>query len=98
MSSSCQESGRARIRFLERIRNSGTGGGRSTGASIARTVKELHRFAELDSEKFDVRRRAANELRRLGECAESRLRAALKDQLPLEARKRIEELQEGIRT
>lgn len=54
-------------------------------------------IADLDSEQFDVRQKAADELRRLGERAEPGLRAALKDQPPLEARKRIEELLEGVR-
>ena len=54
-------------------------------------------IADLDSEQFDARQKAADELRRLGERAEPGLRAALKDQLPLETRKRIEELLEAVR-
>jgi RNA polymerase sigma factor (sigma-70 family) len=53
--------------------------------------------ADLDSEQFDARQKAAEELRRLGERAEPGLRAALQNQLPLEARKRIEELLENVR-
>jgi hypothetical protein len=53
--------------------------------------------ADLDSEQFDARQKAAEELRRLGERAEPGLRTALKEQPPLEARKRIEELLEGVR-
>jgi HEAT repeat protein len=54
-------------------------------------------IADLDSEEFAVREKAREQLRQLGERAEPGLREALKDKLPLEARKRIEELLEGVR-
>jgi RNA polymerase sigma factor (sigma-70 family) len=54
-------------------------------------------IAELDSDQFEARRKAAEELRRLGERAEPGLRKALDSKLPLESRKRVEELLEGLR-
>jgi WD40 repeat protein len=55
-------------------------------------------IAELDSEEFTVRQKARTELRRLDEKAEPGLQEALKGKPSLEARKRIEELLEGVRT
>jgi dipeptidyl aminopeptidase/acylaminoacyl peptidase len=60
--------------------------------------KEVARLiADLDSERFEVRQKAMEDLKRLGEHAEPGLREALNDKLSLEARKRVEELLEGIR-
>jgi WD40 repeat protein len=53
--------------------------------------------ADLDSESFEVRQKAMEALKRFGERAEPALAEALKDKLPLEARKRIEELLEAVR-
>jgi WD40 repeat protein len=54
-------------------------------------------IADLDSEDFAVREKAMEQLRQLGERAEPGLREALKNKPALEARKRIEELLEGVR-
>jgi hypothetical protein len=54
-------------------------------------------IADLDNDEFAVRQKAREELRRLDERAEPGLRAALRGKLTLEARKRIEELLEGVR-
>jgi hypothetical protein len=54
-------------------------------------------IAELDGDQFETRRKATEELRRLGERAEPGLRKALESNLSLEARKRVEELLEGMR-
>jgi RNA polymerase sigma factor (sigma-70 family) len=55
-------------------------------------------IAELDSDQFETRWKATEELRRLGEQAGPGLRKAQEGKLPLEARKRVEELLEGLRT
>src|SRR5262249_41093836 len=49
-------------------------------------------IADLGHEKFLVRDKATNDLRELGQAAEPALRAALTRNLPLEARRRIEQL------
>jgi WD40 repeat protein len=54
-------------------------------------------IANLDSEEFAERERAMKELRRLGERAAPALREARQGKLPLEARKRVEELLDGVR-
>jgi hypothetical protein len=51
---------------------------------------------ELDGDQFETRRKATEELRRLGERAEPGLRKALEGKLSLEARKRVEELLAGL--
>jgi hypothetical protein len=53
--------------------------------------------ADLDSDQFAVRENAMKELRQLGERAEAELRSALQGKLPLESRKRVKELLEGVR-
>ncbi len=59
--------------------------------------KQIARLlADLDSERFEVRQKVMEELKQLGERAEPGLREALQDKLPLEARKRVEELLEGV--
>jgi hypothetical protein len=60
-----------------------------------RQVRRL--IADLDSERFEVRQSALEELRRLGEQAEPALWEALSNKPSLEARKRIDELLEGVR-
>jgi RNA polymerase sigma factor (sigma-70 family) len=60
-------------------------------------MQVARRIAKLDNERFEIRQKAMEELKQLGERAEPVLREALKDKLPLEARKRIEELLEGVR-
>jgi WD40 repeat protein len=54
-------------------------------------------IADLDSERFETRQKATEELKQLGERAEPGLREALKDKLSLEARKRVEDLLESVR-
>ncbi|MHB1424005.1 MAG: WD40 repeat domain-containing protein [Gemmataceae bacterium] len=54
-------------------------------------------IADLDNDEFAVRDKAMEQLRQLGERAEPGLREALTNKPSLEARKRIEELLEGIR-
>jgi hypothetical protein len=49
-------------------------------------------IADLDSERFRIRARATQELEKLGKPAESALREALRDNLNLETRRRIEQL------
>jgi RNA polymerase sigma factor (sigma-70 family) len=56
-----------------------------------------HMIADLDSERFEVRQKAIERLKQLGEHAELGLLEALNDKLSLEARKRVEELLEGVR-
>jgi hypothetical protein len=53
-------------------------------------------MADLDSDAFEVRRRAAQELEKLGDLAEPALRAALKDKPAAGARRQIEELLEAL--
>jgi hypothetical protein len=60
-----------------------------------RRIRRL--IADLDNRRFEVRRRARAELEKLGDSAESILRSALKQPLPLEARKRVEQLLAGLR-
>lgn len=50
--------------------------------------------ADLDSDDFDVRKKAAEELAKVGELAESQLRKTLAGDLSVEARKTIERLLE----
>jgi RNA polymerase sigma factor (sigma-70 family) len=54
-------------------------------------------LADLESDEFRVREKAATALRERGERAEPALRAALKGELSLEARKRVEALLDGIK-
>jgi hypothetical protein len=54
-------------------------------------------MADLDSDEFAVRQKAMEDLRQLAERAEPTLREAFKGKLTLEARKRVEELLEGVR-
>jgi RNA polymerase sigma factor (sigma-70 family) len=49
-------------------------------------------IADLDSDQFAVRQQAAQDLEQLGELAEPALRRALEGRLPLESRRRIEQL------
>lgn len=51
---------------------------------------------DLDDEEFDVRQKAAQDLRQLGRHAESAMRAALETKPPLEVRVRLEELLEKL--
>jgi hypothetical protein len=50
----------------------------------------------LGSDEFDVRQRAAAELARIGDSAAGALRNALTTQLPIEARRRIEQILSGL--
>ncbi len=65
------------------------------------TVSEAGRverlIGELDSDDFGTRRRAADELAKLGALAEPALKKALAGGLSTEARKRVEELLEAAR-
>jgi hypothetical protein len=58
-------------------------------------LKQL--FADLDSDRFEVRRQAAAELEQFGEPAESALRSALEGKPTPEARRQLEELLEKLR-
>jgi WD40 repeat protein len=58
---------------------------------IARLIKDL------DSNSFDVRQKAFDNLDRLGAAAEKALRQALATELPLEVRRRVEQLLEKLR-
>jgi WD40 repeat protein len=58
---------------------------------IARLIKDL------DSNSFDVRQKAFDNLDRLGAAAEKALRQALATDLPLEVRRRVEQLLEKLR-
>ncbi len=49
-------------------------------------------LADLDSDRFDVRQKAAREVDQLAEAAEAALRQALTGNLPLESRQRIEQI------
>jgi WD domain, G-beta repeat len=53
-------------------------------------VRQL--IAELDNDRFQIRRQASRDLRSLGELVEPILRQAIRQKLSLEARHRIEEL------
>jgi hypothetical protein len=53
-------------------------------------------IADLDSDQFDVRRRAREELKRLGELAGPALRATLRNKPSLEVRRTIEPLLERV--
>jgi RNA polymerase sigma factor (sigma-70 family) len=67
-------------------------------ATVRADSKQIGRLiGDLDSERFEVRQKAMEELGQLGEHAEPALRAALAAKPPLEARKRIDELLERIR-
>jgi RNA polymerase sigma factor (sigma-70 family) len=63
---------------------------RPTAGVEARVVAPL--VAGLDSDDFEERHKATEELRRLGEGVEPALREALRGRLPLEARRRVERL------
>jgi RNA polymerase sigma factor (sigma-70 family) len=63
---------------------------RPTAGADARVVARL--LARLDSDQFEERQRAMEELRQLGAGAEPALREALRGRLPLEAHKRVERL------
>jgi WD40 repeat protein len=58
---------------------------------IARMIKDL------DSDSFEVRQKAFDDLERLGELAEEDLRKMLAAELSVEVRRRVEQLLEGIR-
>jgi hypothetical protein len=66
-------------------------------AKIAEEERLTRLIADLDSEEFTVRQRAARELERLGEQAETALRQALKKSPSLEARRRMEALLDQLR-
>jgi WD40 repeat protein len=67
-------------------------------APVRADAKQIARLiADLDNERFEMRQKAMEELGQLGEHAEPALRAALADKPSLEARRRIDELLEGIR-
>jgi WD domain, G-beta repeat len=56
-------------------------------------TKQLRRwFAELDSDDFDTRDAAARALQKLGPQIETEVNSALKDTIPLETRRRLEQL------
>src|SRR5205823_8098860 len=58
--------------------------------AVAPDVKKVTKWiAELDSKKFEIRRKAAEELRKLGAAVVPALRRALKDSPPLERRRRL---------
>jgi WD domain, G-beta repeat len=64
-------------------------------AADAKQVERL--IAELDSDDFATRRRASEELAKLGALAGPALKKAAAGQLSTEARKRVEELLEAVR-
>lgn len=67
-------------------------------APVRADSKQIARLiADLDNERFEKRQEAMEELDRVGEQAEPALRAALAAKPSLEARKRIDELLEGVR-
>jgi hypothetical protein len=66
-------------------------------AGVPEEEKLTRLIADLDSEQFAVRERAAQELERLGEQAETSLRQALKKSPSLEARRRMEGLLDRLR-
>jgi WD40 repeat protein len=53
-------------------------------------------IADLDSERFEARDRAATELEKLGDAVELALRGALKKNPPAEVRRRLERLLDGL--
>jgi hypothetical protein len=53
-------------------------------------------LADLDSENFETREKAAAELEKAGEAAELALRQALRKNPPVEARRRLERLLDGL--
>jgi hypothetical protein len=55
-------------------------------------------LADLDSERFEERQKATQELERFAEAVEPALRQALQDQPSLEAGRRIQRLLEQVRT
>lgn len=60
-------------------------------------VRTISRFvADLDSDSFETRQRASEQLEKLVELAEPALRRALQDKPPLERRRRIDQLLEKI--
>ncbi len=60
--------------------------------------KQIARLiADLDSERFQVRQKAMEELKQLGELVEPALRDALQGKLTEEARNSVEKLLEGVR-
>jgi WD40 repeat protein len=62
-------------------------------AADAQRMKQL--LAELDDEAFAVRARAAKELEKLGDAAEPALRKALRGELSVGSRRRVEQLLEA---
>jgi hypothetical protein len=63
----------------------------------AADAQRLHRLvADLDNERFEVRRQATQELAALGDLAASALRRALADRPALETRRRLEDLLEKL--
>jgi WD40 repeat protein len=71
------------LQFLER---------RLRPAKVAEPERLARLIADLDSDQFAIRERAAHELERMGEHAETALRQALKKAPSLEARRRMEQL------
>jgi RNA polymerase sigma factor (sigma-70 family) len=59
-------------------------------AELAKKIPQL--LKDLDSDKFDVRQRATNDLEKLGEQAEPALRRRIANNPPLEVRQRAEQL------
>ncbi|HKB39754.1 MAG TPA: hypothetical protein VKD72_25180, partial [Gemmataceae bacterium] len=67
--------------------------------AVAPDAKQVARWIdELDSKKFEIRRKAAEELRNLGAAVVPELRRALQDGPPLERRRRLEDLLGRIET
>ncbi|MBI1915935.1 MAG: hypothetical protein HYS12_14550 [Planctomycetes bacterium] len=61
--------------------------------AVSPDAKQVSKWiSELDSKKFESRRKAAQELRRLGAAVVPALRRALEDGPPLERRRRLEDL------
>jgi hypothetical protein len=67
--------------------------------ALAPDAKQVAKWiAELDRKKFEARRRATEELRRLGTAVVPALRRALEDDPPLERRRRLEDLLRRVET
>lgn len=59
-----------------------------------RTISQL--VADLDSDRFETRQHASEQLEKLAELAEPALHRALQDKPPLERRQRIDQLLEKL--
>jgi RNA polymerase sigma factor (sigma-70 family) len=67
--------------------------------AVAPNAEQVAKWiADLDSKKFEIRRKAGEELRRLGAAVVPALRQALENSPPLERRRRLEELLGRIET